>query len=277
MKAKAEIGEIREWKGIRYEKKTDGSWIPLKGQGIKRKQYPQLDKFGINYFQFENKPKEAIEFLLKRKQGQVIGAWEREGLGKIDIVWGNDKRGLQHIRKRHFIEQDDFSSYEEMSEKIIDVLKNGKIGKSYDYDNKINLYKGDFKVTLVKEIVYDDEDNFRDKIWILTSYDQNRTIEDKIRKATSDEIALEKNQVVLCPNNSSVSSRKNHLEKGQTNIVISQCSFSEYKDMLKKSFEQQFGPEYFEKAKKGAEIGTIKEFGGKKYINDSLIFCCPYQ
>lgn len=54
-------------------------------------------------------------------------------------------------------------------------------------------------------------------------------------------------------------------------------SFSEHKDILKKSMEQQFGPEYFEKAKKGAEIGTIKEFGGKKYINDSLIFCCPYQ
>ena len=62
MKAKAEIGEIREWKGIRYEKKTDGSWIPLKGQGIKRKQYPQLDKFGINYFQFENKPKKQLSF-----------------------------------------------------------------------------------------------------------------------------------------------------------------------------------------------------------------------
>ncbi len=27
--------------------------------------------------------------------------------------------------------------------------------------------------------------------------------------------------------------------------------------------EQQFGPEYFEKAKKGAPIGTIKEFGKK--------------
>lgn len=56
MKAKAAVGEIREWKGIRYEKKTDGSWIPLKGQGIKRKQYPQLDKFGTNYSQFENEP-----------------------------------------------------------------------------------------------------------------------------------------------------------------------------------------------------------------------------
>ena len=34
------------------------------------------------------------------------------------------------------------------------------------------------------------------------------------------------------------------------------------KDEITKSF----GPEYFEKAKKGAPLGTIKEFGGKKYI-----------
>lgn len=60
-----------------------------------------------------------------------------------------------------------------------------------------------------------------------------------------------------------MNSRKNHLEKGQTDIVISQCSFAESKDTLKKSMEQRFDPEYFEKAKKGAPIGTIKEFGKK--------------
>ena len=261
-KAKAAIGEIREWKGVKYQKKANGQWIPLQ----KKKEYPKFEKFGTNYSQFENKPEEAINFLLKRKQGQVIGAWDREGFGKIDIIWGNNDKGLQHIRKRHFIEQDDFQSLEDISKKISEILKNGKIGKPYQKGNKVDFYKGDFKVTLVKEVTYDEEDNFRDKIWILTSYDNSRSIEDKIRKATSDEIALEKNQVVLCPNNSSVSSRKNHLEKGQTNIVISQCSFSENKDMLKKSFEQQFSPEYFEKAKKGAPLGTIKEFGGKKYI-----------
>lgn len=38
-------------------------------------------------------------------------------------------------------------------------------------------------------------------------------------------------------------------------------------DLFKKDeITKSFGPEYFEKAKKGAPIGTIKEFGGKKYI-----------
>lgn len=31
-KAKAAVGEIREWKGIKYQKQADGSWKLAKGQ-----------------------------------------------------------------------------------------------------------------------------------------------------------------------------------------------------------------------------------------------------
>ena len=87
--------------------------------------------------------------------------------------------------------------------------------------------------------IYDEKDNFRDKIWVLTSFDYSRPKEDKIRKATSNEIAFEeKDQTVLCPNSSSVNPRKSHLEQGRSNACISQCSFSERKDTLKKSLEQ---------------------------------------
>lgn len=276
MKAKAAIGEIREWKGIRYEKKANGQWIPLKGQGVKKKQFPKLEQeFGTNYSQFENEPEKAIEFLLKRKQGQVIGAWKRENLGKIDITYGNDNFGLRHIRKRHFIEQDDFQSLEDMTKRISDILKNGKIGNFYENGTKIDIKYKKYRITLIKNPVYDEEDNFRDKIWILTSFDYTKSIEDKIRKATSEEIASKKSFDHINPGDSVF---QHGLDSVETYSHVSSInssnqkeagrglSFSEYKDMLKKSFEQQFGPEYFEKAKKGASIGTIKEFGGKKYI-----------
>ena len=87
--------------------------------------------------------------------------------------------------------------------------------------------------------IYDEKDNFRDKIWVLTSFDYSRPKEDKIRKATSNEIAFgRKDQTTFLPCSSSVNPRKGHLEKAQPPIAYSQCSFSERKDTLKKSLEQ---------------------------------------
>ena len=85
---------------------------------------------------------------------------------------------------------------------------------------------------------YDENDNFRNKLWVLTSYDASRKEEDKLRKVVSEETALERDQVTFCPCNSSVNSRKNHLEKGQTNSVISQCSLSQPKDTTNINIEQ---------------------------------------
>lgn len=270
MKAKAAISEIRIWSnGIKYQKQANGSWEPLSKKGVK----PEKEEgkfFGKNYFQFKNKPEEAIDFLLKEKRGQVIGALERKELGKIDIVYGNNNGGLCHIRNKHFVHADDFSSLDEMKDIIIDILKSGKIGEPYrdkrDNNLKRNITKGYHKVVVKHTLVYDDEDNFKEKVWVLTSYDVSRKQEDKIRKAVSEETALERDQVIFNPNNSSVSSRKNHLERDQPSVDYSQCSLSQPKDTSCSLNEQQFMDEIIEKAKKGSPIGTEKTWGGKVYI-----------
>lgn len=270
MKVKAAIGEIRIWSnGIKYQKQANGSWEPLSKKGVK----PEKEEgkfFGKNYFQFKNKPEEAIDFLLKEKRGQVIGALERKELGKIDIVYGNNNGGLCHIRNKHFVHADDFSSLDEMKDIIIDILKSGKIGEPYrdkrDNNLKRNITKGYHKVVVKHTLVYDDEDNFKEKVWVLTSYDVSRKQEDKIRKAVSEETALERDQVIFNPNNSSVSSRKNHLERDQPSVDYSQCSLSQPKDTSYSLNEQQFMDEMIKKAKKGSPIGTEKTWGGKVYI-----------
>lgn len=223
-KAKAAVGEIREWKGIKYQKQADGSWKLAKGQKrTKVYAYKELKEFGTNYSSFEGKPKQAIDFLLKEKKGQVIGAWERRGLGKIDIVWGDDIKGIRHIRKRHFIEQDDFESLEEMSDIISDVLKHGRIGNFYENNSKVNIHKDKYRVVLMRTVVYDEKDNFRDKIWVLTSFDYSRPKEDKIRKSSI---------VLNGPDDS------NDMDSARHNPFISSIAFSERKDTLKKSLEQ---------------------------------------
>ncbi|EPB0947047.1 hypothetical protein ACRBA3_001737, partial [Campylobacter upsaliensis] len=56
---------------------------------------PLKDEFGVNFEGF--KGKEAIEKLLEEQRGQVKGAFYKEGLGEIDLVWGDENFGLRHI------------------------------------------------------------------------------------------------------------------------------------------------------------------------------------
>ncbi|MDD5786249.1 LPD23 domain-containing protein, partial [Campylobacter lanienae] len=59
-----------------------------------------IKEFGTNYAEFYHDGENAIKKLLTERQGQVVGAFEREELGDIDLVWGNEKMGLAHILSR---------------------------------------------------------------------------------------------------------------------------------------------------------------------------------
>ncbi|GAA7884503.1 DUF3519 domain-containing protein [Helicobacter pylori] len=68
-------------------------------KGIK----PKLEtpsEWGHNYSEFKNDGLGAINKLLETKKGFVAGAFYKEGLGDIDLVWGNKDYGLEHILKR---------------------------------------------------------------------------------------------------------------------------------------------------------------------------------
>lgn len=49
--------------------------------------------FGYIYDQFRGKAKEAVEFLIKKKSGEAIGALSHRSVGEIDIVWGDEGTG----------------------------------------------------------------------------------------------------------------------------------------------------------------------------------------
>nr|WP_241488250.1 DUF3519 domain-containing protein [Helicobacter pylori] len=64
---------------------------------------PKLDtpsEWGENYSEFKGDGLGAINKLLETKKGFVAGAFYKEGLGDIDLVWGNKDYGLEHILKR---------------------------------------------------------------------------------------------------------------------------------------------------------------------------------
>ncbi len=54
--------------------------------------------FGEHFKEFEGKGKEAVAKLLQERRGQVAGAFYREDLGYIDLVWGVNATDLKGLR-----------------------------------------------------------------------------------------------------------------------------------------------------------------------------------
>lgn len=244
---RASVGEIRVWSDGKKYVKTPKGWVLAEGQR-KVKALKNDDYFGRNYFKYAGKPKEAIDFLLKERNGQVKGAWERKDIGKIDIVYGNDNKGLKHIVKRHIEEQNDFLSQDDMAEKISDILKNGVLSKTKK--GRLLLEKDGYIAILNKEIIYDENDDIKNKYWILTSYDNSKAIKDKLKKSFD----------YTLPGNSET-------DKGQSLTVFSsESSLLVPKDTTNLNIEQQFMGEIIEKAKKSPPIGTEKTWGSKVYV-----------
>lgn len=57
--------------------------------------------FGNIYNQFKGKAKDAIDFLLRNKEGEASGALHHRDIGDISVVYGTDSYGLAHIAKKH--------------------------------------------------------------------------------------------------------------------------------------------------------------------------------
>ncbi|EHE0558219.1 hypothetical protein J0E37_000294, partial [Campylobacter upsaliensis] len=83
--------------------------------------------------------------LLAEQQGQVSGAFYKEGLGEINLVWGDENFGLRHILDKHGDE------FENLARELSEAVENGKIVKDdkgrlrLEYENKIVGIKDNWK------------------------------------------------------------------------------------------------------------------------------------
>ncbi|EOA6427089.1 SNF2-related protein, partial [Campylobacter upsaliensis] len=124
-------------------------------------------EFGVNFEGF--KGKEAVDKLLSEKRGQVKGAFYKEGLGEIDLVWGDSKKGLSHIlerRKEDFIKQG--------------LDENEALERALEFVKKIPqiIEQGEVKVGVNRAFVDTKDDRAlialdykgKDKKWVITAY-----------------------------------------------------------------------------------------------------------
>ena len=132
--------------------------------------------FGNIYDQFRGKVKEAVDFLLKHKEGDLLGVFHREEIGDIDLVWGDTKAGLRHIFEKHIIKQNDFNNIDEMIDAMDDVISKGKIRKE---DNQYVIEKDNNRVVIAET---------ENKNFVVTAYDFIRSVQEKKRNNATESV-----------------------------------------------------------------------------------------
>jgi len=138
-------------------------------QQTEQRNRSSIKEFGQNYTDYYHKGIEAIEKVLQEKKGQVVGAFTRADIGDIDVVWGNEKVGLQKIIAKHSHE---FGIFGEGQKGIIsgisEIVTNGNLTNengvytiTYEKDDKT------FRVGLSKGWKGQGENQ-----WIITAYEK---------------------------------------------------------------------------------------------------------
>lgn len=129
-----------------------------------------IAEFGTNYAENYRDGANAIAKVLRERQGQVAGAFYKEELGDIDLVWGDSHFGLQHILERRtqdFIkeglsEAEAKAKAREFVESIPQIIENGKIEI---IDKRAFIYYDDKKGVIALDYKGDDS-----RKWLLTAY-----------------------------------------------------------------------------------------------------------
>ena len=147
------------------ETQFGGSQSALSRQEIEARAAEEYDpvgegSFGEIYIQFKGKPREAIDFLMKKKSGEAIGALYHKDVGDIDLVWGkegtghSDGFGLAKLVKYH----------PEVLDNLQDILNDMQV--TTRNSNRINLESTTHKATIRLEW------DGNKKNWLLTAFEK---------------------------------------------------------------------------------------------------------
>ncbi|EMH16986.1 hypothetical protein HMPREF1414_00001, partial [Helicobacter pylori GAM252T] len=169
-------------------------------KGIQKQKLETPSEWGHNYSEFKGDGLGAINKLLETKKGFVAGAFYKEGLGDIDLVWGTPKTkdsngyGLAHILERRTANKINQGASEAEAKEyafnivksIPEVLEKGTKGTDHlgrvfvDYDNK--------RVGLNNTWDKKDLENH----WVVSSYELRDTAEKPTSFPTPQAITKEK-------------------------------------------------------------------------------------
>lgn len=119
------------------------------------------DPFGEAFPEFTGKPEQAIEHLLKVKKGYVPGAFHKEGLGAIDLVWGDSSMGLQHIIERR---NEQGMNGVEFTKRIPQIIASGKVEPDEGDLNKRVIISEKEKAVI--KLTWDE----KKRVWLVSAF-----------------------------------------------------------------------------------------------------------
>ncbi|WP_238700085.1 DUF3519 domain-containing protein [Helicobacter pylori] len=168
-------------------------------KGIKKQKPETPSEWGHNYSEFKNDGLGAINKLLETKKGFVAGAFYKEGLGDIDLVWGTPKTkdsngyGLAHILERRIsnemkkgLSETEAKEYaSNIVKSIPEVLEKGT--KGTDHLGRVFVDYGNKRVGLNNEWKKEKLGNH----WVISSYELYDTEKQALR-STPQAITKEK-------------------------------------------------------------------------------------
>ncbi|MFP6034355.1 DUF3519 domain-containing protein, partial [Helicobacter pylori] len=166
---------------------------------IKKPKFETPSEWGHNYSEFKNDGLGAINKLLETKKGFVAGAFYKEGLGDIDLVWGTPKTkdsdgyGLAHILERRISNEMKKGLSETEAKKyalnivksIPEVLEKGT--KGTDDLGRVFVDYGNKRVGLNNQWKKEKLENH----WVISSYELYDTEKQALR-STPQAITKEK-------------------------------------------------------------------------------------
>lgn len=122
--------------------------------------------FGNIYDQFRGKAKEAIRFLLGRREGEAVGALHHPEIGEIDLVWGkegtgkSDGFGLAKLAKYH----------PEVLDNLQEILDDMHVTQRTV--NRVQLESDTHQAAV--RLTWDNEK----KNWLLTAFEKKNSVSD---------------------------------------------------------------------------------------------------
>ncbi|GAB0046720.1 hypothetical protein Yangon222_15620 [Helicobacter pylori] len=143
-------------------------------KAVKGQKLETPSEWGNNYSEFKGDGLGAINKLLETKKGFVAGAFYKEGLGDIDLVWGNKDYGLEHILKRRiesYIKKGLKPKFAEqralnLVRMIPEAIEKGKVGR--DVQGRLKIETKDILVAL--------RDNWQGEPlksrWVITGFEK---------------------------------------------------------------------------------------------------------
>ena len=110
------------------------------------------------------KGQEAIDKLLQERRGHVKGAFHRDDTGDIDLLWGNDRLGMQHIILQREKEKEGHAN--EILSDLSSAIEQGTFKKRNN--------RGNFEFKYGKSYVVIAPEYHGNKItYLLTAYKRN--------------------------------------------------------------------------------------------------------